>query len=590
MVYDNEDPQEILRINNLSQADLDNLNRFNTETCADIPIFRLGYSKNGNGFYVQGNVDVSKSSVYNSDKANLLAITPEKARQFTALVEKILSSIEDRDLYSEFTIGAKLLKPDKKTPWDAEELIDLTEAAHRRTLSGLISDVNDKFVLQTEDQILAYPSDAAWSLIPAYLSNLVRTITRMQHHENSSSNTVKNALLIIPNEDGSKEKQFTLATQIDDLFSDGHLQYGNDSSLLDMLDLVFHGTVADIHAALRSGEQLLQLDDAYFKQGFFVNPDVSRVLNKEGKYETININDDNGDVLFYQIATSPELFTVDTDVRTSGIGIRLDKLINKMSEEKQYEHDVVEIPEETFKQKYPTLTTIIDTVNTDLIVQGMIPFEYELKDLTDIESLYNDKVKANLEAYFNNQNLDILNEPLYVTISSEGDVVSHYVRDYIATQLGSHDFETKFDNESLIIKYKGKTYQTDVTFKLQELQSFEIVEMPDVVEEVAISQTSKYDTKLSDSGIFRKAFPKLLLDETIRTQLKIEANNWGNEIEDGDIDQLYNILINLFDSDKQDSDIDEQLITLENNVTYNAFTSIISSEFFDILNKCYYGM
>ena len=586
MVYDNEDPQEILRINNLSQADLDNLKHFNNEICADIPIFRLGYSKNGSGFYVQGNVDVSKSSVYNSDKANLLAITPEKVKQFKALVAKVLSSIEDRDLYSEFTIGAKLLKPDKKTPWNADELIDLSEAEHRRTLSGLISDVNDKFVLQTEDQILAYPSDAAWSLIPAYISNLVRTITRMQHHENSSSNTVKNALLIIPNEDGSKEKQFTLATQIDDLFSDGHLQYGNDSSLLDMLDLVFHGTVADIHAALRSGEQLLQLDDAYFKQGFFVNPDVSRVLNKDGKYETININDDNGDVLFYQIATSPELFIVDTDVRTSGIGIRLDKLMNKTSEEKQYEHDVVEIPEETFKQKYPTLTTIIDTVNTDLIVQGMIPFEYELKDLTDIESLYNDKVKANLEAYFNNQTLDILNEPLYVTISSEGDVVSHYVRDYIATQLGSSDFEIKFDNENLIIKFKGKTYQTDMTFKLQEVQSFEIIETPDVVEEVAVSQSSKYDTKLSEGGTFRKAFPKLLLDETVRTQLKTEANNWGDEVEDSDIDQLYNILINLFDSDKQDSDIDEQLFTLENNVTYNAFTSIISSEFFDILNKC----
>lgn len=216
----------------------------------------------------------------------------------------------------------------------------------------------------------------------------------------------------------------------------------------------------------------------------------------------------------------------------------------------------------------------------------MIPFEYELKDLTDIESLYNDKVKANLEAYFNNQNLDILNEPLYVTISSEGDVVSHYIRDYIATQLGSSDFEIKFDNENLIIKFKGKTYQTDMTFKLQEVQSFEIIETPDVVEEFAVSQSSKYDTKLSEGGTFRKAFPKLLLDETVRTQLKAEANNWGDEVEDSDIDQLYNILINLFDSDKQDSDIDEQLFTLENNVTYNAFTSIISSEFFDILNKC----
>jgi hypothetical protein len=42
------------------------------------------------------------------------------------------------------------------------------------------------------------------------------------------------------------------------------------------MNLVFHGTVDDIHKKLTKGTSLLQAEDSYFKQGFFVSPDVSR--------------------------------------------------------------------------------------------------------------------------------------------------------------------------------------------------------------------------------------------------------------------------------------------------------------------------
>jgi hypothetical protein len=38
-------------------------------------------------------------------------------------------------------------------------------------------------------------------------------------------------------------------------------------------------------------------------------------------------------VLFYPIQTTPELFTVDTDVRTSGIGLKINKLLETVKEE-----------------------------------------------------------------------------------------------------------------------------------------------------------------------------------------------------------------------------------------------------------------
>ena len=587
MIYDGEDPQDILQANGLSQTDLDNLTTFNTKTCSDVPIFRLGYSKNGNGFYVQGQVDVSQSSLYNNDKANLLAITPEKAKQFEFLVGKVLSSIEYRDAFTEFTIGARLLKPDGKTPWNPDELIDLEDATHRRTLSGLLSDVNEKFILQGNGQTVAYPSDAAWSLIPAYISNLVRTITRMQNHPDEIGNDVKNAVLIIPSSDGKEDKKISITTQIDDLFSSGHLQFGNDSSLFDMLDLAFHGTVGDIHHALRSGEQLLQLDDAYFKQGFFINPDVARVLNKDGRYETIDINDDNDEVLFYQIATSPELFIVDTDVRTSGIGIRINKLFEEVSEEKQEEHDVVEVTEEDFSERYPELKEIIDSINSTLAVNEK-PFEYDLKSLEDIEELYNERLKTYLETSFENQDLEILDKPSYVTITPEGEVTYFYVRNSIATQLRSDDFEISFDGGKLMVKHKDKTYEIDSTLQLKEIKDIEIIETPTTeAEQERVSIVSKYDSKMSDGKSFRQAFPELLRDTTIQNQIIEEAATFGDTITKDDIEALYNTLVNYFGGNITDEEINERLSTLGNNdKTYIAFIGIISEEFMDILNLC----
>ena len=587
MIYDGEDPQDILHNNGLSQADLDNLTTFNTETCSDVPIFRLGYSKNGNGFYVQGQVDVSQSSLYNNDRANLLAITPEKAKQFEFLVGKVLSTIEYRDAFTEFTIGARLLKPDGKTPWNPDELIDLEDATHRRTLSGLISDVNEKFILQGHGQTVAYTSDAAWSLIPAYISNLVRTIARMQDHPNEIGNDVKNAVLIIPSSDGKEDKKIAITTQIDDLFSSGHLQFGNDSSLFDMLDLAFHGTVDDIHHALRSGEQLLQLNDAYFKQGFFINPDVARVLNRDGKYETIDINDDNGEVLFYQIATSPELFTVDTDVRTSGIGIRINKLFEKVSEEKQKEHDVVEETKEVFSEKHPNLTKIIDTVNSTLTVNE-IPFEYNLEFLDDIENLYNAQLKTYLETSLKNQDLDILNKPSYVTITSEGDVVHFYVIDSISAQLGSSDFEISFDSGKLIIKYKDKTYETDSTLKLQEVKDFEILEVAAInTEQERMSSVSKYDKEISPGKSFRKEFPELLKTDEIQRDIIDNANSFGFDVTTDEINELYNTLVDLFKNDLTDEEITGVLSNLEEiNNAYKVFRVVMPDAFDEILNQC----
>jgi hypothetical protein len=70
-------------------------------------------------------------------------------------------------------------------------------------------------------------------------------------------------------------------------------------------------------------------------------------------------------VLFYAIETTPELFTVDTDVRTSGLGLKINKLLETVKEEQTKEEEIIkgEDPVEKFKSNYPNLAKLIDLGN-----------------------------------------------------------------------------------------------------------------------------------------------------------------------------------------------------------------------------------
>jgi hypothetical protein len=128
-----------LQDNNLTEQDLQALRDFNSKELIDVPTFRLGYPKNEHGFYIQGNVDVSGSSVYNKNAVNLVAITINKAQQFQFLIDKILSGIVYSDGFGDSSLGLRLLHEDG-TGWKPHEFIDFVkDAEHRRTLSGLLS-------------------------------------------------------------------------------------------------------------------------------------------------------------------------------------------------------------------------------------------------------------------------------------------------------------------------------------------------------------------------------------------------------------------------------------------------------------------
>ena len=520
----------LLQNSGLSEEDVKVLNDFNTKDLVDIPIFRLGYSKNGNGFYVRGNVDVSGSSVYNKDKVNLLAITPAKAKQFEFLIDRVLSAIEYSDRFGDDSLGLRL-KHEDGSGWDKDEFIDLQDAKHRRTLSGLLSDQDKSIILQSDGKNIQYDGGSYWSLIPAVVSNVVRTVTYFQHNPDEITGGVQFASIKIP--EGETKKLFR--TQIDDLFSEGHLNIGNDSSLFDLLNLVFHGTVQDIHKKLTKGEQLLQVEDSYFKRGFFISPDVTRQKTRHGDSEIFAVKDVNGEVTFYGIETSSELFTVDTDVRTSGLGLRINEIFkNTQKEEQKVEEEAKEDPIEKFKREYPELSRIIESG-----IEARQDFEYSLESEQEAIDWRNEMNIRNIQNAIEQENSIVLNFPYKIT-SLGGHITTMTLKEYITNIVGSDSIETEFRN-GLVIKSNGSEYKLNDDLTITKLG--------------APATSSKYDQKLTNGKTVKDMVLSILIDDQIRQSLLEDTSEEA-------IGELHRGLKNLFKTTTSEDELSRILCNL----------------------------
>lgn len=561
---DKQDKEEaalkLLVDNGLSGEDLENLRNFNNIDCADIPTFRLGYSRNGKGFYVRGKFDLTKSSLYNKD-ANLLAITPQKASQFLYLTTRIVGALEKSDKWGAFTLGSELLKGDK-TSWKIDELINIDNAKHVRTLSGLLSREGETLLLGIRDEEgsikeVAYAQGEHWSMIPALIANITRTVTYFQNHPDALQDR-DGDLQQVKTTIGDKENKQYVMTQIGDFFSKGYLQFGNDPSLFEMFDLAFHGTHLDVHTVPKKGESFLQLEDAYFKHGFFINPDAVREYDPvRNDYHLEAIEDAGGNAIFFAIATSPELFTVDTDVRTSGIGLRIEELFDKKISVTTSVGENSEINEETiFKTKYPQLSAYMDSVNN--LGQD---FAYNLNSVEEAIVWNNEKNLRNLKVGIESGNEGVLDYP-YKDILNGDHLVKVSLRDHIKAAIGTDVFDIDISS-TFKIKAGDSTYTMNENFEIIKDETSSTITTTEV--------ESKYDG-LMDNG---KSIKDNLL-EALENDDILDAIVSKGDVSRDDLDPLYNTVAELFDSGASDSEIKDALNQLKlENVAYAKFATYI---------------
>lgn len=120
------------------------------------------------------------------------------------------------------------------------------------------------------------------------------------------------------------------------LFRNGMLERrGNDNTLFNMFNLIFHGTTQSLETPHAYTEE------APFKYGIFVDPD----LEVSQDYKQINVRGQNGqDYAFLKCGTNPIYFDVDVDVISGGIALNLSKLLEEgkrqLKEETKVENPV----------------------------------------------------------------------------------------------------------------------------------------------------------------------------------------------------------------------------------------------------------
>lgn len=423
---------EVITKYGITKDDLKNLDKFNKEILKDIPIFRLGYQENGNGFHIQ-QFDITGSSAYDDGKIKLLSIDPDKAITFYNIINKVLNAIVPTTSSINGTLGTRLLKEDR-TPWKEDELIDLKQAKHRRSLSGLLhfDEANGLYLADTDEEgkihYTAYREGDNWSLIPGFISKIVSTTTRAQYDENLDD-------MVFANIYKGKDKQQVVGFQVGAWLSDGTLKRTDfsgekpiiDKTLFHLFDLIFHGTIEDIH----SGAE--RLEDARFKYGFYIDPDATRVKNADGSDTvTVPVGDSLDDSLFLEISTSDGLFEVDVDPRASGININLERLVKgptrKADTGETGSDKAIKSKEDEFKESHPDTWELMDSIRDQLT-------EISEDTVEDAANILTSVTLPGAILSFQNKIDDDLNTTAYYSVDKNNNIIIHTLKDYFQSLL-----------------------------------------------------------------------------------------------------------------------------------------------------------
>lgn len=540
----------------LTRADLNNLEKFNQEVCKDIPTFRLGYSSK-HDFHVQ-RFKVAGSQAYrNKSEANLIVITPDKAKQFYQLSNRILGAICPSPYVD--TLGLQLLHPgaqnpdgtrEPDTPWEENEFIDIDSADHQRTLSGLFT--SDLRIVETKEDKskidIVYKQGEQWSAIPRYLNNILRTVTFYQYNPDQLSGNYSESAKVSWDDNGTKK---TVSTQIGDLFGDGGLlKTRNDTkakpgehpdrSLADMFDLMFHGTTDDIHRKYDKNNPLMRADDARFPYGFFINPDISRTKESASSTDIISIKAGK-ETVFYPIKTSDELFTSDNDLRAAGIDLSIDELLNNtVSPTNSTNTQTSTAPATTqskvipLEQRMPVAAEVLKQINDS-------GFSFDENTLEEAVDKLNEFIKDQIIDIFKAVGQDqVLELPVNYTYQKTGDIKKQTLKDVISSQVqGDFNLKTKsVDGESkLIVENNGTEYELDTETwilkgnqvqasnnRLEQLTDFNGKEMK-------ISQA--LNTILNDEDIRPKILSNMIFgDENTLNEFIKDFNNLAYNITD----------------------------------------------------------
>jgi hypothetical protein len=98
-----------------------------------------------------------------------------------------MSGLTSNDQEFSSTLNLSLLKMDKST-WNENELIDLENTNHKRTLSGLLSEESEKIKIMDGDKEIAFAEGEYWSMVPLVINKIADYVTYFQNNPEDINN------------------------------------------------------------------------------------------------------------------------------------------------------------------------------------------------------------------------------------------------------------------------------------------------------------------------------------------------------------------------------------------------------------------
>lgn len=456
--YKGEDIADYLTKHSITQEDLDKLNNFNNVICKDIPIFRLGQSEDSNDFYVR-QFNVNTPTYRGKTKVNLLAINPTKANKFAKILDEIFFAIEPS--HNPTSIGVQLMHPRQRkadgtytdpVPFDKKELIDIDNAEHQRSLSGLFAGKSLAIEDKNGNEML-YKEGQAWSAIPKLLFRFANKVTYAQaNYKDIDINGSGGKVSFKLNKDTPTERRIQL--DFSTLFNDNIIATDpSDKIVWQLFNLAFHGTVEDVHS---SSSQ--KLTDARFTKGFFINPDISYNVDKS---KDIGINY-NGETYFYPIATNEGLFTSNNVIQSTSIGIKLHDLINGVKPSTPTSAPINPVES---KVEYP---------NRD-ILKDVVGLGYDEDDLQQQVETGNTIINGGLINLATTGRLKLDTILKYEYVSDDADINIVTLQDIIKQETGADNYD-----QITVVNEDGKsTIKIDINGESYKLEGAKLVKFID---------------------------------------------------------------------------------------------------------------
>jgi hypothetical protein len=157
-----------------------------------------------------------------------------------------MSAISPNESKFQKTLGLELKDPQTGKEFKKHELIDINDSKIKRTLAGLLHfDKNNGISIVGDDgkPVLTYTNGENWSFVPGFLTHLARKVSAVQR-EDLGADRENLDVQIFDFVDGKRSANAKASLHAGTWFAENILKTDGefDSSLLNMFDLIFHGT------------------------------------------------------------------------------------------------------------------------------------------------------------------------------------------------------------------------------------------------------------------------------------------------------------------------------------------------------------